>query len=130
MMKKFLVPIITFLSYGFGFGQTDNIPIQGAYSLVHFYEQREVVTTMQITPLHENKFEISGDGWIGEGEIVGNSGFYTWEFHDGRKGRTNFVINQNGQIIGHVLGAMPNPEAYGLDWTYLALPEKSNNPKV
>ncbi len=119
-----------FLSYGFGFGQMDNIPIQGTYSLVHFYEEREVVTSMQITPLHENKFEISGDGWIGEGEIVGNSGFYTWEFHDGRKGRTNFVINQNGQIIGHVLGAMPNPEVYGLDWTYLALPEKSNKPKA
>jgi hypothetical protein len=126
LMKKLLVLVFALFSNGYSFSQINTIAIEGTYALVHFYEQHEVVTTMHITPLHENKFEVSGDGWVGEGEILGDSGYYIWEFQDGRKGRTNFIINQNGQIIGHVLGAMPNPEIYGLNWTYLALPQKSN----
>lgn len=122
-MKKFQLTLILLCIIKIGFSQMDNLPISGSYSLVHFYNQNEVVTTMNVIPLSESKFEISGDGWVGEGEIIGNSGFYDWEFFDGRKGRTNFVINEFGQIIGHVLGAMPSPVLYGLDWTYLALPE-------
>ncbi len=129
-MKKLLLSLLILCHGNFGFCQLESLPLSGSYSLVHFYEQNKIVTTMNIIPLVDNKFEISGDGWIGEGEIIGNSGFYNWEFIDGRKGRTNFVINEKGQIIGHVLGAMPNPALFGLDWTYLALPDNGNNPKA
>jgi hypothetical protein len=129
-MKKFLLLLVILISQTCAFGQINVHHLSGSYSLVHFYEQNRIVTTMNIAPIADNKFEISGDGWIGEGEITGNSGYYMWEFNDGRKGRTNFVINENGQIIGHVLGAMPNPELYGLDWTYLALPENNYKSKA
>jgi hypothetical protein len=126
-MKKAVILVFSLAVSCIGLSQNANIPLSGSYSLVHFYEQNQIVTTMNITPLGENKFEIEGDGWIGEGEVVGNSGYYTWEFFDGRKGKTNFVINTKGEIIGHVLGTMPNPEFLGLDWTYLALPGKNKN---
>ncbi len=129
-MKKFQLSLFLLCVVKMGFSQLNTLPISGLYSLVHFYNQDKIVTTMNIIPITDNKFEISGDGWVGEGEIIGNSGYYNWEFFNGRKGRTNFVINEYGQIIGHVLGAMPNPVLFGLDWTYLALPEMVNNVKA
>jgi hypothetical protein len=101
------------------------IKLNGDYALYHFYDQEQFVTTMHVTPVQGNNFQISGEGWYGEGELIGNSGYYDWTFSDGRKGRTNFIVNSKGEIIGHVLGAMPNPRDFGLNWSYVALPGKS-----
>ena len=51
-------------------------------------------------------FFIAGMGqpWTGQGQVNGQSGFYDWKFSDGRSGRTDFRINPDGSLQGHVVG--------------------------
>ncbi len=55
----------------------------------------------------------SGDGWTGEGEFDGESGYYNWSFADGRTGRTTIRLGENGILYGEVRGS-------GLDWNFEA----------
>ena len=51
--------------------------------------------------------------WQGSGEIMGNRGFYSWKFDDGKQGRTTFTIDKAGNLHGHVQGS-------GINWKYVA----------
>jgi hypothetical protein len=52
-----------------------------------------------------------GNSWRGEGQFAGRAGFYEWRFNDGRAGRTDVSVDDNGVIHGKVRGS-------GLDWNY------------
>ena len=51
--------------------------------------------------------------WQGKGILQGNSGYYTWVFKNGKKGRTTFSIDKSGNIHGKVRGS-------GVNWDYVA----------
>lgn len=76
---------------------------------------------MRISQQDGNKFSIGIAAWTGNpvkdwqgnGEITGNSGFYSWRFDDGKQGRTTFTIGNEGNIHGHVQGLEIN-------WKYVA----------
>lgn len=59
---------------------------------------------------------VSGDGWYGEGEFDGRSGYYKWAFTDGRTGRTEIFLDGDGVLHGKVRGS-------GIDWDYQATRE-------
>ena len=50
--------------------------------------------------------------WQGRGVINGASGYYDWVFPDGKRGRTTFTIDADGNLLGQVRGA-------GIDWDYV-----------
>jgi hypothetical protein len=51
--------------------------------------------------------------WQGNGEVMGNKGFYSWRFDDGKQGRTDFTIDYEWNLHGHVQGS-------GINWKYVA----------
>jgi hypothetical protein len=51
--------------------------------------------------------------WQGNGEVAGNRGFYLWRFDDGKQGRTDFTIDNERNLHGHVQGP-------GINWKYVA----------
>jgi hypothetical protein len=51
--------------------------------------------------------------WEGHGTINGNQGHYDWVFPDGKRGRTTFIIDVDGNLHGQVRGS-------GIDWDYVA----------
>lgn len=59
---------------------------------------------------------VSGDGWYGEGEFDGRSGYYRWTFTEGRTGRTEIYLDGDGVLHGKVRGS-------GIDWDYQATRE-------
>jgi hypothetical protein len=81
----------------------------------------KVVGYMRISQQNSNKFSIgiaarTGNpamDWHGNGEINGNRGFYSWRFDDGKQGQTDFTIDKEGNLHGHVQGP-------GIDWKYVA----------
>ncbi len=90
--------------------------IAGVYVLYYLQDPGlGPVTSMAITARGEGCFSVRGldQAWAGEGFLQGNRGRYCWRFPDGRTGQTEFAVNPDGTLTGHVLGS-------GQDWWYLA----------
>jgi hypothetical protein len=96
--------------------------LSGTYALYQKgNESRGVVGYMQISQQSGNNFSVgiaSPTGnpavdWQGQGNIQGNSGFYTWRFGDGKTGQTTFSVDHAGNLHGQVRGS-------GINWDYLA----------
>jgi len=51
--------------------------------------------------------------WSGQGSVQGSSGYYSWNFQDGKTGQTTFTIDNNGNLHGQVRGS-------GVNWDYIA----------
>ena len=127
MKKTLLMGGLMLLTVGLALGQAaaQKSPggaadsISGAYVLYRLeVPEKNAVGKMVITGWGGDRFLIQGAGWVGEGKVEGEKGYYDWKFEDGRTGRTTFVINPDGTLKGYVLGS-------GLDWRYLARPAGS-----
>lgn len=97
--------------------------IAGSYELRRAEEpDGQVVTRMVITAWKGKTFLVRGVGWVGMGQLAGDTGYYDWKFDDGKVGRTTFEVTTDGLLKGHVLGS-------GLDWWYLARRPNAPSPK-
>ena len=113
VMMTLLIPALTF-------GQAPSIA--GTYALYREGDMSgKVVGCMVISQQSGDRFVVgicnrTGNpamDWQGNGEITGNRGFYVWRFEDGKQGRTDFTIDNAGNLHGHVQGP-------GIDWKYVA----------
>ena len=81
----------------------------------------KVLAKMRITNQRANSFQVGNTrrtgnparDWQGRGFINGAEGYYDWEFKDGKRGRTIFVFDRNGNLHGQVRGTRIN-------WDYVA----------
>jgi hypothetical protein len=96
--------------------------ITGTYALYQKgNESRGIVGYMRISQQDGSNFSVgiaSPTGnpsvdWDGQGNIQGNSGFYSWRFKDGKTGQTTFSVDNAGNLHGQVRGS-------GVSWDYLA----------
>jgi hypothetical protein len=93
--------------------------LTGTYSL-HYIQGSASVATMKIWGQVGSTFLVGAAkptgrpelDWDGRGFIDGDRGYYDWTFRDGKKGRTTFFIDREGNLHGQVRGA-------GLDWNYI-----------
>ena len=75
-------------------------------------EPRPTVGYMRIVAQNGREFLIGvrnrstnpSENWRGHGVLNGEKGFYVWRFSDGRSGRTDFNLEPDGSLRGHVLG--------------------------
>lgn len=91
--------------------------LAGSYNLTDVaHPEKGVQTFMIVTPwppAGAGAFLVRGDGWVGEGQLNADSGYYDWRFDNGSQGRTTFTVESSGCLRGHVSGS-------GIDWTYEA----------
>jgi uncharacterized protein (TIGR02996 family) len=66
-----------------------------------------------IIELEGTALRVHGDGWSGEGTFDGERGSYDWRLVDGRGGRTECFLDEQGELHGQVRGAEFN-------WDYRA----------
>lgn len=116
MKKHVLLLICIMISHGILYAQA-SVKLEGHYNLYRQDESNEKVAEMIITSWKGDTFLIRGTGWVGQGEIKDNKGFYEWKFDDGRSGRTEFELNADGTLTGQVAGS-------GINWKYIARKQK------
>jgi hypothetical protein len=112
-MKRCLLPaiLLVFISTIAFSQQTEKI--EGRYFLYPKDNPLEKTGEMIITAWKADVFLVRGTGWVGQGELKENKGFYEWKFDDGKTGRTVFEVNPEGELAGHVVGS-------GINWKYIA----------
>jgi hypothetical protein len=76
-----------------------------------------VIASIQVRQSADGSIRVDGTDqpWSGTGEVRGAEGYYNWRFSDGKTGRTQFHVNPDGTLRGHVQGS-------GIDWWFLARP--------
>ena len=117
-----IVVVLVFLTLSCAHTRPRPVDITGNYILYREGEMfGKVVGYMNISSQRGGQFSIgitvpTGNpamDWQGSGEIMGNRGFYSWKFDDGKQGRTTFTIDKAGNLHGHVQGS-------GINWKYVA----------
>jgi hypothetical protein len=73
------------------------------------------VTWMRVE-LAGSDIEVFGESWRGKGKFDGRSGYYDWQFVDGRTGTTRIQLDDTGVLHGTVVGSE-------IDWSYWATRE-------
>jgi hypothetical protein len=58
----------------------------------------------------------ANNAWSGEGDIYGTSGPFFWRFRDGKIGKSDFVVYNDGSWHGHSFGS-------GINFYFVAKPE-------
>lgn len=115
MMKSEIIKLILLLlliaSASIVNGQ---INLSGNWELRKSSPTPDGVVNMSISQSGSDLFA-SGNGWTGQGKLVGMGGFYNWVFTDGRKGKTSFTYNPEFDILvsGVVHGS-------GISWKFTA----------
>lgn len=93
----------------------------GTYALYKKEESGKApISLMTIFAQHGSQFLVgntlatggAAEDWEGRGQIDGDTGAYDWVFLDGKKGRTTFTVDADGNLCGEVRGA-------GIDWNYV-----------
>jgi hypothetical protein len=112
-MKKYLLLSVLFIICRSVLFAQQSEKLEGRYNLYRQDDPSEKAAEMTITSWKGEVFLIRGMGWIGQGEIKDNKGFYEWKFDDGRSGRTVIELNPDGTLTGHVAGS-------GINWKYIA----------
>jgi opacity protein-like surface antigen len=122
-----ILAIATGLVFAFASGVADEIEVVpnlvGEYRLLQAGDAvpKTTVGKMSVFAQTGNRFLIGiserstnpAENWRGQGILDGSDGYYDWTFSDGKKGRTTFTLDANGNLRGHVLGS-------GIDWHYVA----------
>jgi hypothetical protein len=112
-MYRYLLMTAFFLCYGESLLAQQTEKPEGTYFLYQKDAPSEKAGEMIITAWKGDSFLIRGSGWIGQGEMKGNKGFYEWKFDDGKTGKTQIELNPDGTFTGHVVGS-------GINWKYIA----------
>lgn len=98
------------------------VDITGAYALYREGDMNgRVLAKMRIANQRGNAFQVGNTrstgnparDWQGRGFINGAEGYYDWEFKDGKRGRTIFTFDADGNLHGQVRGTRIN-------WDYVA----------
>jgi hypothetical protein len=113
-MRAMLIATLCMFGGVCAFAQSGQVNLSGIYDVYRLDDQRVRVTGEIIRQVGQD-FTISGIGqpWSGQGSVTGRHGYYDWRFSDGKSGRTEFSINQDGSLQEHVFGS-------GLDFMFLA----------
>jgi hypothetical protein len=90
--------------------------VEGDYLLFRESEPNgPPVAAMNFFNQKGSDFMVAGSGWGASGHLTGSSGYYDWNFTDGRKGRTTFTVQADGGLRGHVQGANND-----INWKFVA----------
>jgi hypothetical protein len=120
-----IVVVLVFLTLSCAHTRPRPVDITGNYILYREGNMLgKVEGYMKINSKRGNQFSIgitapTGDpaiDWKGNGVVNGDEGYYDWVFTDGKKGRTTFRIDEEGNLHGMVRGS-------GLNWDYVARKE-------
>lgn len=71
------------------------------------------ITSIKLT-IRGTILTVAGDGFSGQGTFDGKTGYYDWQFGDGRAGRTTLSLDADGVLHGQVRGS-------SIAWDFQAL---------
>jgi len=75
---------------------------------------------LQMRLTNEDGLMVIGDSWKGQGTFDGEAGYYEWEFNDGKRGRTEFWIDDTGLMRGQVAAHGTDADLPSLNWHFWA----------
>ena len=75
---------------------------------------------LQMQLSNEDSLTVIGRMWKGQGTFDGEAGYYEWEFEDGKRGRTEFWIDDSGLMRGQVRAHGTDTDLPLLNWNFWA----------